>query len=152
MADPGGGAQGAVPLLLLNIFKDTKKIWGHTPKPGLRSLLSSDSRDAPVYNTPYMFRILVQVTIYRGLLIGRDGHLDQLEAYDISTILTVFRPIVWSLRADSCTCPQVDVVITAEKRSRMPHLRPTAANVDLSNMQRLGNATNAPSCTANTRR
>ena len=29
-------------------------------------------------------RILVQVTIYRGLLIGRDGYLDQSEAYDIS--------------------------------------------------------------------
>ena len=28
-------------------------------------------------------RILVQVTIYRRLLIGRDGHLDQSEAYDI---------------------------------------------------------------------
>ena len=28
-------------------------------------------------------RILVQVTIYRRLLIGRDGHLGQLEAYDI---------------------------------------------------------------------
>ena len=28
--------------------------------------------------------ILVQVTIYRRLLIGRDGHLDQSEAYDIS--------------------------------------------------------------------
>ena len=29
-------------------------------------------------------RILVQVTIYRRLLIGRDGHLDQSEGYDIS--------------------------------------------------------------------
>ena len=29
-------------------------------------------------------RILVQVTIYRRLLIGRDGHLDRSEAYDIS--------------------------------------------------------------------
>ena len=29
-------------------------------------------------------RILVQVTIYRRLLIARDGHLDQLKAYDIS--------------------------------------------------------------------
>ena len=29
-------------------------------------------------------RILVQFTIYRRLLIGRDGHLDQSEAYDIS--------------------------------------------------------------------
>ena len=29
-------------------------------------------------------RILVQVAIYRRLLIGRDGHLDQSEAYDIS--------------------------------------------------------------------
>ena len=29
-------------------------------------------------------RILVQVTIYRRLRIGRDGHLDQSEAHDIS--------------------------------------------------------------------
>ena len=29
-------------------------------------------------------RILIQVTIYRRLRIGRDGHLDQSEAYDIS--------------------------------------------------------------------
>ena len=29
-------------------------------------------------------RILVQVTIYRRLLIDRDVHLDQSEAYDIS--------------------------------------------------------------------
>ena len=28
--------------------------------------------------------ILVQVTINRRLLIGRDGHLDQSEAYDLS--------------------------------------------------------------------
>ena len=28
--------------------------------------------------------ILVLVTIYRRLRIGRDGHLDQSEAYDIS--------------------------------------------------------------------
>ena len=37
-------------------------------------------------NTEHDFsgRILVHVTIYRRLLIGRDGHLDQSEAYDIS--------------------------------------------------------------------
>ena len=29
-------------------------------------------------------RIRYEVTIYRGLRIGRDGHLDQSEAYDIS--------------------------------------------------------------------
>ena len=29
-------------------------------------------------------RILVQVTIHRRLLIGRDGRLDQSEAYDVS--------------------------------------------------------------------
>ena len=29
-------------------------------------------------------RILEQVTIYRRLQIGRDGHIDQSEAYDIS--------------------------------------------------------------------
>ena len=29
-------------------------------------------------------RILVQATIYHRLLIGRDGHCDQSEAYDIS--------------------------------------------------------------------
>ena len=42
----------------------------------------------PVYGAQdrimYWARILVQVTIYRRLLIGRDGHLDQSEAYDIS--------------------------------------------------------------------
>ena len=32
-------------------------------------------------------RILVQVTIYRRLLIGRDGHLDQSETYDISILV-----------------------------------------------------------------
>ena len=32
----------------------------------------------------YWARILVQVTIYRSLLIGRDGYLDQSEGYDIS--------------------------------------------------------------------
>ena len=32
----------------------------------------------------HLSRILVQVTIYRRLLIGRDGHLDHSEAYDIS--------------------------------------------------------------------
>ena len=31
--------------------------------------------------------ILVQVTIYRRLRIGRDGHLDQSEAYDISELV-----------------------------------------------------------------
>ena len=29
-------------------------------------------------------RILVQVTIYRRIPIGREDHLDQSEAYDIS--------------------------------------------------------------------
>ena len=28
--------------------------------------------------------VIVQVTIYRRARIGRDGHLDQYEAYDIS--------------------------------------------------------------------
>ena len=32
----------------------------------------------------YYAHILVQVTIYRRLRIGRDDHLDQSEAYDIS--------------------------------------------------------------------
>ena len=34
--------------------------------------------------TQHRARILVQVTINRRLLIGRDGHLDQSEAYDLS--------------------------------------------------------------------
>ena len=37
-----------------------------------------------VENMPGWGRILVQVTIYRRLLIGRDGHLDRSEAYDLS--------------------------------------------------------------------
>ena len=43
--------------------------------------------DGILYSTMWYIswaRILVQVTIYRRLLIGRDGHLDQSEAYDIS--------------------------------------------------------------------
>ena len=31
--------------------------------------------------------ILLQVAIYRRLLIGRNGHLDQSEAYDISQLV-----------------------------------------------------------------
>ena len=36
------------------------------------------------YRPTLHVRFLVHVTIYRGLLIGRDGHLDQSEVYDIS--------------------------------------------------------------------
>ena len=36
------------------------------------------------YCIAYRTGILVQVTIYRRLLVGRDDHLDQSEAYDIS--------------------------------------------------------------------
>ena len=36
-------------------------------------------------------RILVQVTIYRRLRIGRDGHLDQCEAYDICCQMLTWR-------------------------------------------------------------
>ena len=36
--------------------------------------------------------ILVQVTIYRRLLIGRDGHLDQSEANDISKFVREYDP------------------------------------------------------------
>ena len=36
------------------------------------------------YSEYYRVRILVQVTINRRLLIGRDGHLDQSETYDLS--------------------------------------------------------------------
>ena len=34
----------------------------------------------------YCCRILVQVTTYRRLRIGRDGHLDQSEEYDMSDV------------------------------------------------------------------
>ena len=47
-------------------------------------------------------RILVQVTIYRRLLIGRDGHLDQSEAYDISQLVREYGPRV----ADKCHTDQ----------------------------------------------
>ena len=46
-------------------------------------LAEKSSRQPTAHNTARA-RILVQVTIYRRLLIGRDGHLDQSEAYDIS--------------------------------------------------------------------
>ena len=37
-------------------------------------------------------RILVQVTIYRRLRIGRDGHLEQSKAYDISQLVREYGP------------------------------------------------------------
>ena len=43
-------------------------------------------------------RILVQVTIYRRLLIGRDGHLDQSEAYDISQRVREYGPRLLGLQ------------------------------------------------------
>ena len=39
-----------------------------------------------------LVRVLVQVAIYRRLLIGRDGHLDQSEAYDISQLVRKYGP------------------------------------------------------------
>ena len=58
---------------------------------GLHSNLSRYSANEDIYimhtlssmNILHWARILVQVTIYRRLLIGRDGHLDQSEGYDI---------------------------------------------------------------------
>ena len=44
---------------------------------------ATDSHGITNYVVPRA-RILVQVTIYRRLLIGRDGHFDQSDAYDIS--------------------------------------------------------------------
>ena len=37
--------------------------------------------------------ILVKVTVYRRLQIGRDGHLDQSEAYDISARVREYGPM-----------------------------------------------------------
>ena len=45
-------------------------------------------------------RVLVQVTINRGLRIGRDGHLDQFEAYDIQYIVACTR--IWALNLLIC--------------------------------------------------
>ena len=65
----------------------------HTPIPLLHPsaiLVSASHRPMEMIKTRCLqarlcwARILVQVTIYRRLLIGRDGHLDQSEAYDIS--------------------------------------------------------------------
>ena len=65
-------------------------------------------------------RNLLQVTIYRRLWIGRDGHLDQSEAYDISqrvrqcgpwVVSVTFKPDcgtsgcdVYDLRRFHCVC------------------------------------------------
>ena len=50
-------------------------------------------------------RILVQVTIYRRLRIGRDGHLDQSEAYDISQLVREYGPcIAWFYCTTAIIC------------------------------------------------
>ena len=46
--------------------------------------IKRDSWKGPCLSEKNWARILVQVTIYRRLLVGRDGHLDQSEAYDMS--------------------------------------------------------------------
>ena len=51
------------------------------PRGCLRVLIYPKSQ---VIKSVILARILVQVTIYRRFLIGRDGHLDQSETYDIS--------------------------------------------------------------------
>ena len=43
-----------------------------------------DTIAAELESIIYLARILEQVTINRRLLIGRDDHLDQSEAYDLS--------------------------------------------------------------------
>ena len=47
-------------------------------------MITPNYTDSNLWRLDARARILVQVTIYRRLLIGRDGHLDQSEAYDIS--------------------------------------------------------------------
>ena len=44
----------------------------------------------------FRFRILIQVTTYRRLLIGRDGHLDQSEAYEALSFLLVILAQCWA--------------------------------------------------------
>ena len=46
-------------------------------------------------------RIVVHVAIYRRLQIGRDGHLDQSEAYDISYFVRKYRPRLLSFSASN---------------------------------------------------
>ena len=65
-------------------------------------------------------RILVQVTIYRRLLIGRDGHLDQSEAYDISIDISDIS-IAGSVLGQGGRCrPDCDDSTTVDKESIQP--------------------------------
>ena len=50
----------------------------------LKSTLFKEDESFFVWGLESWAGILVQVTINRRLLIGRDGHLDQSEAYDLS--------------------------------------------------------------------
>ena len=52
-----------------------------------------EKRDPQVLLGQPWARILVQVTIYRRLRIGRDGHLDQSKAYDISYLAREYGPL-----------------------------------------------------------
>ena len=50
----------------------------------LEEIRGSTTINSYLLHLEHWARILVQVTINRRLLIGRDGHLDQSEAYDLS--------------------------------------------------------------------
>ena len=63
----------------------SRQLFCPTKLKGSNSLLKKSPWKNQAVNTALgRDRILVQVTIYRRLRIGRDGHLDQSEAYDIS--------------------------------------------------------------------
>ena len=69
------GVQSLILLLLARLFLGGGGDWAfavEAGQPRFRDCLLSRAR------------ILVQVTICRRILIGRDGHLDQSEAYDVS--------------------------------------------------------------------
>ena len=71
------------------------------------------------FSTQTRVCILVQTTIYRRLRIGRNGHLDESEAYDIAYLVREYGP---SFTADMCCISGILSLPLISKRHE-PHLR-----------------------------
>ena len=65
----------------------------------------------------YWARILVQVTIYRRLGIGRDGDLDQSQAYDISQLVREYGSCRTGAKAVSAYFTSKQMACTAVQTS-----------------------------------